>query len=201
MRRKPCLIVMLKTPVAGRVKTRLAGEIGRVPAAWWFRHNVQAVLRQLRDPRWDMVLGVTPYSSLSSTVWPCDLPRIAQGAGDLGARMSHLLRQIGPRPACVIGGDIPGIRPAQIQNAFQALGAADAVVGPAPDGGYWLLGLAHPMRQPWGFLQYVRWSTSAARRDTMASAPGLRWAEVDRLSDVDTLADLQRLRLAVKQGV
>lgn len=188
---KPTLIVMLKEPRPGRVKTRLGQDIGMIAAAWWFRHQTRALLRRLEDPRWNLVLAVAPdVAGKQSRVWPAHLPRWAQGRGDLGARMARMLRPAGMRPACIIGGDIPGIERHHIAAAFGALGANDAVFGPAPDGGYWLVGLKHPECQPSGFLKDVRWSTEHALADSKATLPGARIAEVAMLRDVDTVDDL-----------
>lgn len=189
--RRGTLIVMVKQPRPGRVKTRLGRDIGMVPAAWWFRHQLRALLRRLRDPRWDLVLAVAPdVEGMQSRVWPADLPRWPQGQGDLGARMARMLRRAAPGPACVIGADIPGITRPEIARAFAALGDHDAVFGPAPDGGYWLVGLRHPARQPPGIFANVRWSGPHALADSIASLPGLRMARIACLADVDGVDDL-----------
>ena len=130
------LAVMLKEPHPGRVKTRLGREIGRVEAAWWFRHQTLSLLRRLDDPRWQLVLAVSPDGEgMASRIWPGHLPRLPQGRGDLGDRMGRVFRSLPPGPVLIVGGDIPGIAPAHIAHAFRALGRADAVFGPAPDGG------------------------------------------------------------------
>jgi len=181
---------MLKEPQPGRVKTRLGRGIGMVPAAWWFRHQTRALLRRLEDPRWDLILAVSPdRTGLQSRIWPAHLPRIPQGRGDLGDRMARILRHLPPGPACIIGGDIPGITQTHIARAFASLGTHDATFGPAPDGGYWLIGL-HRTQIPATLLQNVRWSTEHALKDSRASLPGLRIATVDTLQDVDTADDL-----------
>ena len=185
------LIVMVKEPHPGRVKSRLGQGIGQVPAAWWFRHQVRRLLRRVADPRWDVVLAVAPdFEGLQSRVWPAHLPRFPQGRGDLGARMARMLRDSAPGPACVIGADIPGINAARIAEAFKALGDHDAVFGPAPDGGFWLVGLKHPARQPVGFFDGVRWSSENALADSIATLPDHRIAMVRTLQDVDTADDL-----------
>ena len=187
---KPTLVVMLKEPRAGRVKTRLGRDIGMTAAAWWFRHQVRRLLRTIDDPRWTTVLAVAPdRAGMASRVWPAHLPRWPQGQGDLGDRMARMMAQAGG-PVCVIGADVPGITRAHIAKAFKALGDHDAVFGPAHDGGYWLIGLrrAHPL--PRGLFHGVRWSTEHALADTRATLPGLRIAEVASLRDVDTAADL-----------
>lgn len=193
--RRARLIVMLKEPRPGRVKTRLGRDIGMVGAAWWFRHQTACLLRRLDDPRWQLILAVAPdHAGLASRVWPAHLPRLPQGPGDLGDRMARLLRSQLPGPACIIGGDIPGVRPRHIARAFAALGRHDAVFGPAPDGGYWLIGLKRSAPPPPGFLHDVRWSTPHALTDSRASLPGARIALIDTLQDIDTGADLRALQ-------
>jgi hypothetical protein len=182
---------MVKEPRPGRVKTRLGRDIGLTAAAWWFRHQTRRLLRRLDDPRWRLVLAVSPDSAgITSRVWPAHLPRIPQGGGDLGDRMGRLLRSAPPGPAIIIGADIPGITPAHIARAIAALSRADAVIGPAPDGGYWLIGLHRTAAQPTGLFHGVRWSSAHALRDTIDSAPRLRWAMADTLRDVDSGQDL-----------
>ncbi len=185
---------MLKEPHPGRVKTRLGREIGMGPAAWWFRSQALSLLRRIRDPRWDLVIAVTPdRNGLQSRIWPADLPRIPQGRGDLGARMARALRRSAPGPTCVIGADIPGIGAPQIAAAFAALGNHDAVFGPAPDGGYWLVGLKHPRQAPKTLFRGVRWSGTYALADSLATLGSLSVAQIQSLQDVDTAADLRRV--------
>ncbi|PRY21223.1 hypothetical protein CLV78_11097 [Aliiruegeria haliotis] len=189
------LIVMLKEPHPGRVKTRLGREIGMVPAAWWFRRQAMSLIRRLEDPRWRLALAVSPdVTVITSRIWPGHLPRIAQGKGDLGARMVRLLRQAPPGPVMIIGADIPGITRSHIASGFQALDAGDGVIGPAPDGGYWMIGLKRTRSVPSGVLDGVRWSSPHAMADTIARLRGLRLARAATLQDVDTAADLAALR-------
>jgi rSAM/selenodomain-associated transferase 1 len=187
------LVVMLKEPRPGRVKTRLGRGIGMVAAAWWFRHQVARLLRRLDDPRWHLVLAVSPdRDGLASRVWPAHLPRVPQGRGDLGDRMARLFRSLPPGPVCIIGADIPGIRAAHIARAFAALGCHDAVIGPAPDGGYWLIGLRRTGAVPARLFDGVRWSSEHTRADTIHSLKGQRIALIETLRDVDEARDLSR---------
>ena len=188
---KPTLVVMVKEPHPGRVKTRLGRDIGMTTAAWWFRHQTRKLLRRLQDPRWTLVLAVSPDAEgLTSRIWPAHLPRIAQGHGDLGDRMGRILRDFNRGPLAIIGADIPHVDKPQIARAFAALGDHDAVLGPAPDGGYWLVGLKRSRAVPTTVFQGVRWSTQHALADTIASIPTLSVALVDTLQDIDTVADL-----------
>ncbi|MCV6592650.1 MAG: glycosyltransferase [Silicimonas sp.] len=179
---------MVKEPRAGRVKTRLGADIGLTNAAWWYRHQVARSLRNLRDPRWQILLAVAPDTSLRKPLWPADLPRLAQGGGDLGQRMKRALAAT-PGPSLLIGSDIPGIRRHHIARGFRALGQAASVIGPAPDGGYWLVGLKHPGRAPRTLFENVRWSHPETRADTLPTLPGPT-TMIDMLRDVDTAADL-----------
>lgn len=185
---------MVKEPRPGRVKTRLGRDIGATAAAWWFRHQARALLRRLRDPRWELVLAVSPDAEgRSSRVWPTDLPRLPQGGGDLGARMARLLRGHRGGPVCLVGADIPDLNRAAVARAFAALGTHQAVFGPARDGGYWLVGLKHGPRAPRDLFVGVRWSSPQALADSLATLPGQSVALVDQLDDIDTAADLRRL--------
>jgi rSAM/selenodomain-associated transferase 1 len=188
---KPTLVIMLKEPRPGRVKTRLGGEIGMTAAAWWFRHQTRRLIRRVNDPRWNLVLAVSPdRAGLQSRIWPVHLPRIPQGRGSLGARMVRALCGRFPGPVCVIGADIPDLTSAHIARAFRVLGTAQAVFGPAPDGGYWLVGLKNTRRAPSGLFRNVRWSTEHALTDSVASIPDLRVVFTDMLHDVDEARDL-----------
>lgn len=253
------LVVMVKEPIAGRVKTRLAAGIGAVAATQFYRATTAAVLqrvarRERADPvrrsltrhpvrsrappccaadtgylpvvtrsrvggapralrrareggsgsddqvrtrrdhgrsEWETVLAVAPDVAIRSRAWPMSLPRIAQGPGDLRRRMQCIMDWSWRGPVVIVGSDIPGIRCAHIRAAFAALGASDAVFGPAADGGYWLVGLKRIPRVPRAFGN-VRWSTKHALADTRANLAGLRIAEVAPLHDVDEKGDLAR---------
>ena len=182
---------MARLPRPGRTKTRLARGIGTVAAARWARRTTATLLHRLDDPRWTLWLAVAPDTALHSPVWPAHLPRLVQGPGDLGARMGRLLRRLPPGPAVILGSDIPGADAPHVARAFAALGRADAVLGPAPDGGYWLVGLRRTAAVPARLFAGVRWSTGHAAADTLATLPA-RTALVDTLADVDTAEDLAR---------
>lgn len=188
------LIVFAKVPRPGRVKTRLARDLGPVAATWWYRHQLDRLVRRVgRDRRWDTVLAVSPdHEGMVSPLLPFGFPRRPQGAGDLGARMARALSWV-PGPVLVIGSDIPDITQARIARAFDLLRGHDAVLGPARDGGYWLIGLARGSRPlPRHLFRGVRWSGAEAMADTLATLRPYRTGFADILQDVDTAADLSR---------
>ncbi|MEM9342394.1 MAG: TIGR04282 family arsenosugar biosynthesis glycosyltransferase [Pseudomonadota bacterium] len=184
---RPTVLVMVKEARAGRVKTRLGREIGMTRAAWWYRHQTARLLRRLSDPRWRVVLAVSPDTSRN---WP-PLPRVPQGRGDLGDRMDRLLRSAPPAPVVLIGSDIPGVDRTAIAGALTALRGHDAVIGPALDGGYWLIGVRAPHHLPKRAFDGVRWSGPHAHADTLAGLKGLKLAYAATHADVDAAADLQ----------
>lgn len=194
---KPVLVIFVKEPHPGRVKTRLGRDIGPVGAAWWFRHQTRSLIRRVgRDPRWRTILSVSPDAEgMASRVWPPHLARMAQGGGDLGRRMVHALNRAsaGGQAAMVIGADIPGVTPGAIARGFRALRAADAVIGPSPDGGFWLIGRAPGAAWPRALLSGARWSSEHARADTLSCLAPRRVALVDTLCDIDQLEDLRHL--------
>ncbi len=194
------LVVFVKTPRLGRVKSRLAADIGAVAAAGFQRRTTEAVLRRLAgDPRWRCRLAVTPDRDAGAGApwppgWPTRCPRFPQGPGDLGARMERALSGLPPGPAVIVGTDVPDIRPGHVWAAFRALGSHDAVFGPSFDGGYWLVGLRRRPRIL-GIFGGVRWSTEHALADTMANlGEGLTAAVLETLIDIDDGASLERWR-------
>ncbi len=191
---RPRLVVMVKEPRPGRVKTRLGADIGMTKAAWWFRHQSARLIGRVQSPRWQTILSVSPdHEGQSSCTWPAHLSRIPQGGGDIGTRMARIFHTLAPGPALIIGADIPGVAAAHIATAFKALGNHDAVFGPASDGGFWLVGLKRARPAPTSLFKPVRWSTRHALIDTLGTMPGLKYSLITTLDDVDTAADLARL--------
>ena len=193
------LVIFAREPRLGRVKRRLARDLGAL-AAWRFhRLTTEALLRRLgRDPRWTCWLAVTPDSAARrggprGLVRPGLARAIPQGPGDLGRRMARVLDTLPPGPVVIVGSDIPGITAGHVAGAFHRLGDHDWVLGPATDGGYWLIGARRrpAFRPP---FEGVRWGGPQALSDTLANMAGRRVAQIETLADVDRAEDLARLR-------
>lgn len=183
---KPVAIVFARAQRLGTVKRRLARGIGDRAALRFHTETLARLLRALAaDRRFRTVLAVTPDRAYVKL--PRRVSRIEQGHGDIGQRMRRALSRFPRRGAAVIGCDIPDAGPADLRAAFLALGAADAVFGPAEDGGYWLVALGP--RRPSRPFATVRWSTSDALSDTLANFRNHRVARLRTLSDVDTIAE------------
>ncbi len=188
------LVVFAKTPRLGRVKSRLAKDIGPVAAWTFYRRTLAFVLRRLAGGgRWRAWVAVTPDTGVArQALWPAGWNVIPQGEGDLGVRMDRAMRLLPPGPVVIVGTDVPGLRRRHVEAAFAALGRHDAVFGPASDGGYWLVGLRRRPRVARLFVN-VRWSSEHALADTQANLDsGQTAARLEVLEDVDDGAALAR---------
>ncbi|WNK00619.1 TIGR04282 family arsenosugar biosynthesis glycosyltransferase [Thalassospiraceae bacterium LMO-JJ14] len=190
---RPRLVIFAKAPRLGRVKTRLARDIGHVQAWRFYRVMLFSLARRMgRDPRFETLIACAPDTALfDNGVWPRGVARIAQGRGNLGERMQRVFDALPPGPVVIIGADIPEIRPADIADAFRALGRRDAVFGPAGDGGYWLVGLKRrPVTRQ--IFAGVRWSGPHALADTVSNLQNASYTALKTLNDVDNGKDFRR---------
>jgi rSAM/selenodomain-associated transferase 1 len=186
---------MAKVPVAGRVKTRLAREIGVVRATMFYRTAMRGVIARLaHQPFWRTVLIVDPDSGVASRMLPTGTTRAGQGSGNLGARMQRPMRVLPRGPVCVIGTDVPDISVADVRRAFRQLGGHDAVFGPAEDGGFWLVGFRRVPRVIDPYRARVPWSRADTLERTLANLSDARVAFTTRHHDIDSAADLARNR-------
>jgi rSAM/selenodomain-associated transferase 1 len=191
------VIVMVRAPLPGKTKTRLSRQIGSTEALRFYRAATSTVLRRLAsDTRWQLAVAVTPDHHVRSRFWPAGVTRLSQGPGGLGERMRALLSGMRGRPIVLIGSDIPRIRAAHIAAALRKTTASNLVLGPADDGGYWLIAAhARPLRR--AIFDNVRWSTEFALADTVRNWAG-PVSLAAGLSDVDTLEDYLQWRRDVR---
>jgi rSAM/selenodomain-associated transferase 1 len=190
------LVVFAKAPVAGRVKQRLAREIGEGLSLRFYRRTTAELLRRLgHDPRWRKWLAVTPdRTARTGGLWPPPWRLVPQGNGDLGARMGRALLRLPPGPVVIVGSDIPDITAAHIAAAFDLLDRCEVVFGPARDGGYWLIGARRTSPLP-DLFRNVRWSSPWALSDTLANiGEGRKVGYVEELEDVDDAVAYYRWR-------
>lgn len=190
--------VFAKAPVAGRVKTRLVPAVGRDGATRLATALLEDTLEALLAfGRAAPILAVDDASAFRGR----GLPLVGQGKGDLGERLERVLgRGLERVPAVVaVGSDTAGFPAALLEESFSALERVDAVLVPAEDGGFTLLGLR---RCPPGLLRGLSWSGPATLQDTEARlrARGLSVVRTNRWFDVDGPADLARLRVELSEG-
>ena len=190
------LLIFLKEPQAGQVKTRLAAAVGEERAGLLYRVCVELTLDRLQAFRADSVLCVEPPEALGrmrewlGQRWSFR----AQRGSTLGERLAeattHAFEQ-GAQRVVVVGTDAPWVTAEDIAGAFQALDRADVVLGPTRDGGYYLLGLSRALPE---LFEGVAWSTPSvyAQTRTKAQASGLRVEALRPGYDLDELEDVRR---------
>ena len=192
------LIVLAKAPVAGFAKTRLIPALGAEGAARLARRLLDETMAQARAAGFDgLELCCAPDTTHPAFVQQRQgggVQLSVQGSGDLGARMHQAVIR-GLRAAAqviLIGTDAPRLDAAYLQAASTALANNDAVLGPAADGGYVLIGLRRPAPR---LFEALPWSTQrvlALTRERLIECD-LRWAELPMLHDIDTDDDLAHL--------
>lgn len=186
---------MLKAPVPGRVKTRLAREIGPEPAARAYRALVEHQWQNLPRSSPARVCYDPPDALPMMQAWLGQEPTYApQAEGDLGERLRAAVSahfQQSTAPVVVIGGDCPYLGPGSFEQVTQILTRADAALVPAADGGYCLIGLCAAHLE---VFREITWSTDRVLEQTRARlrSAGLRWEETAPLEDVDDRASWER---------
>lgn len=186
------LIVFLKAPRPGQVKTRLAKTIGAEAACAAYRQLTETVLDRI-SPLSGVQLRHAPDDALAE-IQPWLRPgwqAAAQGHGDLGERLNAAFVETfnrGARQVVIIGSDSPGVSARDIETAWASMKENDVVIGPAADGGYWLIGLREP--RP-ALFQNMAWSTKTVFQETVkrCKTAGLSVKLLHELADVDTEAD------------
>ncbi len=182
------LVVFAKKPEPGRVKTRLAAQIGDDQALAFYRQTLTDLLaRMATGTDWRCWISLSPDAAATdSPFWPAPFEAVAQGAGNLGDRMARAIDTLPPGPVALIGADIPAIRTDHMASAFRALADHDTVFGPATDGGFWLVGSNRSFAAG-DMFKNVHFSTEHALADTLANvaALGKSAARLETLDDID----------------
>ena len=193
------VIVFAKAPEPGKVKTRLIPALGEAGAAALHRRLAMHSLRAAQDAELGPVeLWCAPdthHAFFAECERAFSVSLHSQCQGDLGARMQHALETVLERAkrAILIGSDIPALSEIYLRDAERALSRAhDAVIGPAEDGGYVLIGLArcHPE-----LFRDIPWGKPEVLAETRGRLAALRWRclELPTLWDMDRPEDLERL--------
>lgn len=178
----------------GRVKTRLAATLGTEGALRVYRRLAEHTVREARAVDAELRVHFTPAAREHEVrAWLGDGPRyLAQADGDLGARMGAAFRAAfgdGAERVVIVGSDLPDLSAALLRRAFEKLDEHPAVLGPARDGGYYLLGMR--MMIP-GVFDDIPWSTGAVLARTLERmrAADVEPALLPTLVDVDEAEDL-----------
>jgi rSAM/selenodomain-associated transferase 1 len=192
------LIVVAKRPLPGQAKTRLAPPLTPAAAAGLYEAFLRDTLDLMRcvgGARYILAFLPEDAHGYFRALAP-DFDLMPQCGPDLGARLDHALTAClddGFERAVIMDSDSPTLPSEYLARAFTELEAADGVLGPCDDGGYYLIGLRRPAPR---LLREVKMSTPWVVRDTLALAAteGLKLAQLPGWYDVDTAAELERLR-------
>ena len=195
------LVVMARYPQVGTTKTRLARTIGDEETARLYRAFLTDLAhkfaRHICDLHWAYTPAEVDYLSFMATLAPTLIDHMhafPQQGIDLGVRLHHVFRWTHDRAyqrTIIIGSDSPQISLKTVDQARKALDKADVVLGPADDGGYYLIA----MRKPYDVFRDIPMSTSVVAQKTieLAQSQGLKVHTLEHLFDIDELPDLVRL--------
>ncbi len=187
---KDLLIVFVKNSVLGKVKTRLAKDIGNQAAFEVYKTLVSKTKQAIQD------LPIEKHIYFSDTVEETgchnDFKTIQQG-NDLGERMNNAFKdgfENGYQNIVLIGSDLPDISEDSIKKAFDLLKTSDTVFGPAEDGGYYLVGMKQLHKN---LFNNIPWSTSRVLEETMKvlESQSISVGLLETLNDIDTFEDLK----------
>lgn len=183
------LVLFTRYPVPGTAKTRLIPTLGPDGAALVHKKLTERTVEILRQTGASVEIHYSGGDDQTLTAWlGDDLSYVPQPTGDLTAR---LLAAIHPGPVIFLGSDTPDLTVDHVVAAQRALQRSEVVIGPADDGGYYLIGL----QKPHSFLfEDMRWSTEHVMPDTLARLQqrGMRYEILEILHDCDRPEDLDR---------
>jgi uncharacterized protein len=201
---KRSVILFVKLPEKGRVKSRLARQLGEDAALSLYENMVLDAVDMLKRGRFPFRICYTPPDARDRmAVWlGREHDYLPQTGDDLGDRMEGAFARVfstAVEEALLVGSDIPGLTTGIIEEAFASLVRNDAVIGPADDGGYYLIGFRKNTFTP-GIFHDMVWSTSTVFRMTMDRLhdASRKVHILSELTDVDTVEDLKTLLSQVK---
>jgi uncharacterized protein len=188
------LLIFYRNPELGKVKTRLAKTVGDVHALNYYRRLARHTREVTRHLKADRAVWYS-HEIEASDEWPAEqYTKQLQQGDELGEKMAHAFTwgfACGYQSICIIGTDCHELTTDLLEQAFQHLETGEAVIGPARDGGYYLLGM-NTFRPE--YFQKKAWSTDTVAKDTMADFQrmSVSYSTLTTLTDVDEEKDLPK---------
>lgn len=186
------LLIFTRNPEYGKCKTRLAASIGDQAALEIYRfllHHTAAIARKLEGA--DRFVYFSEHLG-DGTHWDPDFFQYRLQSGeDLGERMLHAFREafsLGYSEVVLIGSDLYDLSAEDLTTAFRELGRNEVVLGPASDGGYYLIGMKHPIP---ALFREKQWGNDSVLRDTLADLKGVRTFLLVVRNDIDRYEDIE----------
>lgn len=189
---KKALIIFVRNPVLGKVKTRIATAVGEQEALRIYKLLLRHTHAITKNVEADKNVFYSDYPQLGD-IWEDDTHHKFLQAGEtLGDKMKDAFTRLfgkGYEKAVIIGSDCYELTAEIIEKAFDSLNEKDAVIGPARDGGYYLLGMKNLLPD---IFENKNWSTATVFTDTIADfeKAGMSYAVLPLLNDVDTMEDV-----------
>lgn len=190
------LIVFIKNPVLGKVKTRLAASVGDEEALQIYKLLLDHTKKVATSTHASKYLYYSNF--IANDNWnPHTFTKRLQSGDDLGARMMKAIEEVlkEKSKAVIIGSDCPQLSPEILEDAFEALEKFDIVTGPTYDGGYYLIGMKaiHPT-----LFQNMTWSVRDVFAQTLLRIQrlGLSNEVLEMLSDIDTIEDWKKYKIS-----
>ena len=192
-------MVFVRNPELGRVKTRLAKTIGDQAALEIYEILSKHTAKIISEIDSDKLIFYSEKIQ-DNDIWTViNCKKQIQTKGDLGEKMLDAFQygfSLGYKKIIIIGSDLYSLRPKHIESAFEQLENYDVVIGPALDGGYYLLGLNSVIPE---IFKQKQWSTSSILKDTLSDLKKFNVNLLEPLNDIDTYEDLKKEPLLLKQ--
>ena len=190
------LLIFTRNPELGKVKSRLAADVGDKNALEIYKILLNHTFNITKNLAIDKQVWYSeniPKSDLWSTA---DFKKMLQPeTEDLGERMEFAFKKgfyEGYQNIIIIGSDLYDISPSEIEHAFQLLKNNNAVIGPATDGGFYLLGLSNPIPE---LFKNKKWGTNTVLKDTLINLKNYSFEQLDPKNDVDYLSDIEGIEI------
>lgn len=191
------LLIFIKNPELGKVKTRLAKSIGEKKALQIYKELLKNTISVAENTDARRQVWYSSFIDYEDGIAPEKFEKYLQSGSDLGERMKYSFQQVfegGVERAVIIGSDCPDLNERIVENAFNRLKENDLVIGPSEDGGYYLLGMNRFFET---LFDEIEWSTESVLESTIQKANkiGLKVFQLPVLNDIDNIEDLKKSSL------
>lgn len=193
------IIIFARNPKLGKVKTRLAASIGDKMALKTYTLLLEHTAKVTHQVKCDKMVFYSENIEKNDLWIPYKFMKYKQADGDLGQRMAHAFNHafaVGYRKVILIGSDAYSLQSKHLETAFNALQNHDVVLGPATDGGYYLLGLKTIIPS---IFKNKKWSESSVLEATLGDLKKFNIHLIEPLNDIDTFEDLKKEPQLLKQ--
>lgn len=188
------LLIFIKNPELGKVKTRLAKSIGEDNALKVYKDLLKKTITVAEKTDVRRQVWYSSFIDYEDGISTESFEKFLQSGSDLGKRMKYSFQQVfegGVERAVIIGSDCPDLNERIVENAFNRLKENDLVIGPSEDGGYYLLGMNRFFET---LFDDIEWSTESVLETTIQKAKtrGLKVFQLPILNDIDNIEDLKK---------